>query len=166
MTSTIILFTLIKQMAVGLGVGSSTIAIANFFVAIHDGKIEQQERRMMQVTYVVLRVAMLLILASSLTLLAIQLSSIGLEALTPSILAEVIILFVLYTNATLMTLKVMPSTVGPALQAASWYTLGITSAISIMGIANFNVTQFVLGYVAFFLIVASIVNIGMHYLKK
>ncbi len=165
MGTLIFFLTVIKSIATGLGVGSSTIAIANFFVAIHDGKIDPLERRMMQVTYVVLRVAMVIILLTTLSLLTMNITTLGLSALTPIALAEVTLLFVLYTNAVLMTLKVMPSTVGPALQASTWYTLGITSAIVSLGVTGFNFTQFMLGYIAFFLLAATAVNAGMHYLK-
>lgn len=162
----IFFLSLIQSIAIGLGVGSSTIAIANFFTAIYDGTIDQHERRMMKVTYVVLRVAMILILTTTLTLLALDIYRHGLAALTPTVLGQVTILFVLYTNAILMTLKVMPSSVGPALQASSWYTLGILNFLIADGLDMFNFTQFVLGYVAFFLFAAACINGGMHYLKQ
>lgn len=165
MATILFLLSIIKTLATGLGVGSSTIAIANFFVAIYDGKIDPLERRMMQVTYVVLRVAMTVILVTTLTLLSVHIIEQGLAALTPVVLAEITILFVLYANAVLMTLRIMPSTVGPALQASSWYALGITAALVAMGMTHFNFTQFMLGYIAFFLLAATGVNAGMHYLK-
>ncbi len=60
-----ILVAILQSIGISLGVGSSTIAIVNFFVAIADGKIEPTERKMMQVTYVILRVAMVTILLTT-----------------------------------------------------------------------------------------------------
>ena len=52
----------IQSFAISLGVGSSTLAIVNFFVAIDDGKIDDTERKMMGVVYIILRIAMVMIL--------------------------------------------------------------------------------------------------------
>ncbi len=74
----ITLATIIQSMAISLGVGSSTLAIINFFVAIADGAIDETERKMMGVVYKVLRVAMVLILITTILLLLNLYSSAGL----------------------------------------------------------------------------------------
>ena len=152
--------------ATSLGVGSSTLAITNFFVAIADGKIDDTERRMMGVVYVVLRVAMVLILLTSAILIGLQYLTYGLSPITPFIISEILVLFVLYINAILMTMRVMPSTFGPGLQAGSWYTLGTLAALTELGLTQFALWHFVLAYVTWLLLVVAIVNGIMAILKE
>ncbi len=143
----IILFVaVIFSFATSLGVGSSTLAITNLFVAIADGSIDGTERKMMSVVYVVLRVAMVTLFFMRAILTAYNTYHLGAAAFTPLLFAQWTILAVLYLNAILMTLRIMPSTFGPSLQAGSWYTLGTLAALLPLGLTNFTYGQFVLGY--------------------
>jgi hypothetical protein len=158
----IILATVLQGAAISLGMGASTLAIINFFVAIADGKIEPDERKMMGVVYVILRVAMVLILVTFLILLGVQYLSD-----TPVIinLAQATLIAVLFGNAVLMTKRIMPSKIGPALQASTWYTQGIMAAVLPLGyVLSFG--QFLLAYAALIVFAVSIVNGVMAYLKK
>lgn len=161
-----VLLHILQSMAISLGVGSSTLAIVNFFVAIADGKIDPEERRMMGVVYVVLRVAMVLILITTTGILTLEYLNGGAVALTAYIVAQFTLIFVLFGNAVLMTARLMPSTVGPALQASSWYTFGIITAIAAINLANFSLLQFLFGYATIFIFAVSLVNGIMIYLKK
>jgi hypothetical protein len=156
----IILLLILQSIAISLGVGSSTLAIINFFVAIADGRIDENERRMMGVVYVILRVAMALILLTSgaLTLLHYSSAQTFLVALWT-------LIAVLYINAILMTKRIMPSTIGPALQASSWYTLGVTMTLFSLGLVTFSALQFYLGYAVAILLAVSLVNGTMAILK-
>ncbi len=145
-------------MSVSLGVGGSTIAIVNFFVAIHDGTIEPTERRIMGVTYGVLRVAMATIFITSLTLGLKAYGMAGDVYFTSHIVAFWIVLSVIFLNAVLMTKQIMPSTVGPALQATSWYTLGVLMTIFSLGLSSFTLLQFLLGYMTAIFLAISLVN--------
>ncbi|KXK00168.1 MAG: hypothetical protein UZ19_OD1000081 [Parcubacteria bacterium OLB19] len=149
-------------MGISLGVGSSTLAVLNFFVAIKDGKIEETERHFMGITYIVLRVAMVIILFSSATLVL----TIGQEYLNTYTMAQFLLIGMLYLNAILMTLRLMPSTFGPAIQASSWYTLGFLLAFYNQGVSDFSMTTFLLGYLAMFLVAVAIINGVMGYLKS
>lgn len=160
----IILLTILFNIALSLGVGSSTLAIINFFVAIADGRINSDERRMMGVVYVVLRVSMVLLLLTSLLLMSINVQQVGLITYSPLMIATWILLFVLYLNAILMTIRVMPSAFGPSIQAGTWYTFGVITTLSTLGII-FSVTQFVLVYLSFVLFITLLVNGIMQYLK-
>ena len=156
-----ILFTLVAIMqsfAISLGVGSSTLAIVNFFVAIADGNIEPSERRMMGVVYVVLRIAMIVILVSTLILLAKQYSSTGFGSMSAFSIGQLVIILALFVNAMLMTAHMMPSNFGPALQAGSWYTLGTLAALVPLGLTNFNLIEFFMVYVTWLVLAVSIVN--------
>jgi len=166
MTLFISLVTILQSFTISLGVGSSTLAIVNFFAAIADGTIDETERRMMGIVYVVLRIAMTLILITSLTLIFFAYRDTGLENISNFTIAQLITLAVLYINAILMTWRIMPSTFGPALQAGSWYTLGALSALQILGATDFTILNFLLGYITWLILAVGIVNGVMAILKS
>ncbi len=165
MTMFLTLVAIIQSFAISLGVGSSTLAITNFFVAIADGKIDETERKMMGVVYVVLRVAMVLILGTTVLLVGNTWATVGISGLSAFTWGQIIPLVVLYVNAVLMTAHLMPSTFGPALQAGSWYTLGTLSALAILDMTGFTLMQFLLGYIAWLVLAVAIVNGLMAVLK-
>ncbi len=157
---------ILQSIGVSLGVGSSTLAIINFFVAIADGKIDESERSMMGVVYIVMRVAMVLILITTGILSAMQYALSSTAFLSPLVIGFWLVLAILYINATLMTMRIMPSTFGPALQASSWYTLGILMALSSMGLTGFTLIEFLVAYTAVILLAVSMVRVTMVLLKK
>lgn len=129
--------------AIGLGVGSSTLAIASFLAALKDGTIDESERRMLGVIYVTLRVAMVLILVTTLILAWLRPETFG-----ENIKFLFILVGVLYLNAVLMTKHWIPSSIGPALQAATWYTLGFVASITMFQLFELTYGNFALLYVA------------------
>ena len=159
------LVALIASMATSLGVGSSTLAIINFFVAIADGTIDPAERRMMGNVYVVLRVAMVILFFTLTFQTGFNTYHNGAAALTAFVGAQWTVLAILYTNAILMTLRIMPSTFGPGIQAGSWYTLGGLAALAGLGITGFGYGLFILAYVTFIVFAISLVNGLMAILK-
>lgn len=160
-----VLASVLLSMGISLGVGSSTMAILSFFLAIKDGKIEETERAFMGITYIVLRVAMVIILVSAATLAYLGAANQGAFYFNNYVIAQFILVGVLYVNAILMTLRIMPSTFGPAIQASSWYTLGFLAALYSVGIFDFSMTTFLLGYLSAFLLALSLVNGVMSHLK-
>jgi len=158
MTLFLAFITILQSLSISLGVGSSTLAISNFFVALADGVIDETERRMMGVVYVVLRIAMVLILVTTLLLVAHEYSSVGIAGLHAFTWSQLLALCVLYINAMLMTAHLIPTTFGPAIQGGSWYTLGVLAALGGLGITNFTLGQFLLGYVAWLILAIGIVN--------
>ena len=161
------LFTgVLLAMGISLGVGASTMAVLNFFLAIKDGKIEETERNFMGLTYVVLRVDMVVILFTATISAYFGFSNIGNAYFTSYTLAQFMLIGILYINAILMTLRIMPSTFGPAIQASTWYTLGIMLALTTQGIQEFTMTTFFLCYLALFLVATAIINGVMGYLKS
>lgn len=166
MTVFISILMVLQSFAISLGVGSSTLAITNFFVAIADGTIDPAERRMMGVVYVVLRVAMVAILGCITAILALQWLD-GSLFFTAAHAAALIIILVLYANALLMTMRIMPSTVGPGVQAGSWYALGTLQAFALQSITvtgSYFIT-FLLAYTAWLVLAVGIVNGIMAILK-
>lgn len=164
MTLIISLVGILQTFSISLGVGASSLAIINFFVAIADGKIDETERRMMGVVYLVLRIAMMAILATS-AILAMYEYYVMDGMLSVLSIIELVTLAVLFLNATLMTLRLMPSTFGPALQAGSWYTMGTLAALQIQGIAKFSYLVFFMGYLTWLVLAVGIVNGIMAILK-
>jgi hypothetical protein len=147
-----------QAMSISLGVGSSTLAILNFFTAISDGQIDPAERRIMGVTYTVLRVAMVAILVSTLVLLGLDWTSTETFAFTGYVLAQITLVAVLFINAGLMTAKLMPSKFGPAIQASTWYSLGFILALLPHGLTDFGYLSFVLYYTGFMVLAIVFVN--------
>jgi len=166
MTTLFILTSIIQSFSISLGVGSSTLAITNFFAAIADGKIDETERRMMGIVYIVLRIAMVAILVTSVILISIEVTISGFLGLTAFAYGQIIVIATLYLNAALMTARIMPSTFGPAIQAGSWYTLGTLAALAALGITGFSMPEFLLGYLTWIVLAVSIVNGTMAILKE
>ncbi|MCA9354424.1 MAG: hypothetical protein KC877_02805 [Candidatus Kaiserbacteria bacterium] len=165
MTFFLVFVSILQSIGISLGVGASTLAIANFFAAIADGEIDDTERRMMGIVYIVLRVAMVTILVTTIFLLASEYSVTGLLNMSAFSYAALLTIFVLFTNAMLMTAHLIPSTFGPAIQAGNWYTLGILSALQSIGLTDFTLTHFLMGYVTWLILAIGIVN-GMMALMK
>jgi hypothetical protein len=153
MITLLVLVSIVQSFSISLGVGSSTIAITSFFAAIADGTIEAAERKMLGVVYVVLRVSMVAILATTFVILFLNSF-----ALSPYIIAQLIVIAILFVNAILMTAHIMPSTFGPAIQAGNWYTLGTLAALVPLELTNFTLLQFSLGYVTWIVLAIAIVN--------
>lgn len=165
MTSIAITAGILQSIFISLGVGSSTLAILNFFSAISDGNIDQTERRMMKIVYTILRIAMVGILFTTTTLLWPTVVADGSQLANVSI-AQLIIIVVLFANAALMTMRKMPAKYGPGIQAGSWYTLGIIAALQLQGMTDFTLTDFVIGHVLVMVIAVIGVNVWMKRLAK
>ena len=157
---------ILQSFAISLGVGSSTLAILNFFVAIKDGNIDATERRMMGVVYIVLRIAMVAILITSVLLIAYDYSVAGLASLSTFDGVLLTVVGMLFLNASLMSAHVIPSTLGPAIQAGSWYTLGTLLALLSLNLTDFVFWQFLLAYVVWIALAIAIVNGVMAILKS
>lgn len=162
----LILFLLIIQgMGISIGVGSSTLAVLNFFMAIKDGVITELERNFMGITYHVLRVGMTLILVPAVLLAFIGYNESGSEYFTSYIAAQAVMISILFINSFLMTMRMMPSTFGPAIQAASWYTLGFIYILNSLSIPVTNILVFLFAYATFVFFAISFINAVMAYLK-
>jgi hypothetical protein len=165
MSFIITLVAIIQSFSISLGVGSSTLAILNFFGAIADGTIDATERRMMGIVYIVLRVAIGLILVSTLFLIVAEQASNQAGELSAFAFGQITALAILFINAVLMTLHLMPSTFGPSIQAGSWYTLGTLAALLPLGLTDFTYVQFLLGYLTWIVLAVAIVNGVMAMMK-
>ena len=159
------LTTILQSIAIAMGVGSSTIAVLNFFSAIGDNVIDATERTMMGIVYIVLRVSMNLILLTTLLLTYLGVSALGGAYFTVVTLSIWLLIIVLFLNAFLMTKHIMPSTIGPALQAASWHTLGITTTLISLRLTDYTFLKFFIGYMALFILAVALVNGAMIHIR-
>lgn len=157
------LLTIFQTIIISLGVGSSTLAITNFFVAIWDGKIDEHERRMMGIVYIVLRVVMIAILFTTLSLTILYL--LRQNSLTAFIYQNAFLVTILFINAILMTYCKLPSAFGPAIQVSAWYTLGLMTAFSLVE-WSLSYGQFLLLYITMLFLAISIINAIMMYSKR
>lgn len=146
-----LLVEVLHSMSVSIGVGASTLAVVFYFCSIAgDNSIDEGERRSLGIIYTVLRVAMGLILFFFLAISIIIVNYFGFEGLLRSNIAfEWLLLFILYANAILMTLHIMPIKVGPALQASTWYTLGLMVALFPFTLSFSHYLIFYAGFVIF-----------------
>ena len=119
----------------------------------------------MGIVYIVLRVAMGIILLTTLALSAIQYTQFGPAYFSPFVIGFWVLIVVLFVNAVLMTKHIMPSNIGPALQASSWYTMGIMLALSSLGLYGFSLLAFSVGYAVMITLAVSLVNAIMFLLK-
>lgn len=160
-----IFLTILQVVAISLGVGCSTVAISSFFIAIADGNISVEERKMLGVVYILLRVAMVLILITTLLLFfMVPIEGSVLTSLT-FVMARFVLIACLFINAILMTKRIMPSSFGPAIQAGTWYTLGITTALVPLDLSGFSFFEFIVGYLAALALAVTVVNGVMSHLK-
>ncbi len=144
----------LSGISIALGVGSSTYAILFYFMAMRNPALRDAGKPYQKIVYTVLRVAMILILLT-------ELAKIGFYMYLGAGVAELLasgalvlvwtIVAVLFINAILMTLHKMPMMFGPAIQATSWYTLGIVTALPVV---TFSYVSLMLVYLAGILLVA------------
>lgn len=155
-----IVVSVVQSIAISLGVGASTLAIVNFFVAIADGEISLDERKMMGVVYAILRIAMGAILTTSFILFLLHYMRQA-PYLTVITTAQWTLIGMLFLNAFLMTKHLISSKLGPAIQASTWYTLGIVSALFSLNVQVFSYWQFLVGYAVAMVCAIAVVNLYM-----
>lgn len=142
------LATFIFTIGLTLGVGSSTFALTFFIRALEDGAIDPSEKRFLHTVYVVLRLGMITIAFGLVaTLLA------GQALPLPQYAMQWTLLGVITLNALLMTVRVMPMSVGPVLAGGSWYSLFWITALPLGGVAYPALLIYYGGFlIAFFIV--------------
>jgi len=111
----------------------------------------------MGIVFILLRVAMGLILLTTASIAVHEWLTTGLITLTTYSAALWLFIFVLYINAVLMTLHLMPRSIGPGLQAATWYALGISAAMP-AALTTLSFGAVLIYYIAFLSAVEVLIN--------
>lgn len=124
MTTFQTLLVVLDLFELGLAAGASTFALTFYYMGIKDGKIDASERNFMGAVYFVLRVALVVIIATE----VFYVFRYGIEAFPLVQTAEVLwfrwmLIGVIIVNAILMQFHKMPMWLGPALAGGSWYGL-------------------------------------------
>ncbi len=166
MTTFILSVKILQVMGFSLGVGASTMTIVSFFQAIKDGTIEPIEREFLGLAYIVLRVAMSIILITTLLLTVQGYDTLGLSYFTGYVTAQWTLIVILFINAALMTARLMPSKYGPAIQASSWYSLGFISALIAVDWPTIYYMNFVIYYLLLIAGTTALINHIMFRLQK
>lgn len=143
------IFSVVQSLAISLGVGCSTVAVAYYLTAKQDGPADPARRHDTRPVYTLLRAAMGLILLSTAGLALVFFLGTGGLLLSTYSLAIWTFIAVLFLNAILMTLHRMPRVIGSGLQGGTWYALGITVAVPAQIILNMSYVEFFLWYVGF-----------------
>lgn len=148
--------------SIALGVGSSTLAISSFLYAIaNDNKIDPSERRMLGVIYWALRTAMFGIVLTTGCIHLVEPEFFGAVGLYVWILVGV-----LFGNALAMTKRWVSSKYGPALQAATWYTLGFLVTIHMFELFAVDYQTFIALYAADIVFTLILVNAVLRWVHK
>lgn len=153
---------LIFDIGLTLGVGSSTFALLFFILALRDGVIDDSEKRLMHAVYAVLRIGMVLIvlgLASSLLFGTHPALLTGGMSLSGQYLMQWTLMGVIVVNAILMTKHLMPMKYGPTLAGGSWYSLFLVSSLPLV---SHPYWQIFIGYLLFLVVFYLVFN----YLKN
>ena len=105
------------------------------------------------------------ILVTTVFLVAPTIFAEGFSGLSSIHVGQCIVIAILFLNAMLMTAHIVPSTLGPGLQAGSWYALGTLIALQAQGVTGFTTIQFTLAYAAWLALAIGIINSIMAVLK-
>ena len=159
---TFLLFVAFAQsFGISLGVGASTLAIVNYIVALRDRDIDTSERVIMGVGYTFLRISMGIILVTLFLQAMFLIPQYGLDYFRPFIFAAWLLVIVLFVNAVLMTKHLMPSFIGPSLQAATWYGLATMYFLSTVNLTNLPFTTYIVGYLTLIVVMTIVVNVAI-----
>ena len=131
MESIALLFFLLQQLGMTLGVGSSTFALMFYIVGASDGVIDASERRFMHAVYTTLRIGLFLILISGMAITAAHYFAGDLATVaSPAYLFKWLLLFIIIANAVLMDRHILPAQIGGVVAGGSWYALFIIHTLA------------------------------------
>lgn len=106
-----------------LGVGAATFAEILYARFNSDDIINNEERKVLSVTYMVMRTGLFLLVISGFAfLLYFRLTEDVTTLMSPSFWAKMTVIAVLVGNALLLQARMMPFAIGTALSLTSWYT--------------------------------------------
>lgn len=114
---------LIRFLAVGLCLGTSTVVMTMYYYLVAKGKTESNEKDMMHVLYNILRVGMILAVVTEITCLLYHFHVDNFIYWTdnPELLMRATIFGVIVINATAMQFHKISMWLGPVFAGGSWY---------------------------------------------
>jgi len=115
---------LFRIYTVGLCLGVSTIAMTFYFYVVAKGKTDKSQNVMMHIVYTVLRVGMVLVMCSEITLIIYNYHVNNFLYWTdnPELFIRLTIFGVIFCNAIAMQYKKISMWLGPVFAGGSWYS--------------------------------------------
>lgn len=114
---------LFRTYTVGLCLGVSTIAMTFYFYVVAKGHTEQSQNVMMHIVYTVLRVGMVLVMCSELTMIIYHyhINNFIYWTDNPELFIRLTTFAVILTNAFAMQYRKISMWLGPVFAGGSWY---------------------------------------------
>jgi len=115
--------TLFRTYTVGLCLGVSSIAMTFYFYVVAKGSTDKSQNIMMHIVYTVLRVGMVLVMVSELTMIIYNyhINNFIYWTDNPELLIRLTIFTVIFGNAIAMQYRKISMWLGPVLAGGSWY---------------------------------------------
>lgn len=125
-------FYFLQQLGMTLGVGASTFAVMFYILGMADGRIDASERAFMRAVYTTLRIGLFLIVVSGAAITGAHLL-VGDTAIiaVPAFLFKWILVGIITISGLLMSVHVLPRTLGGIIAGASWYALFIVHTLAV-----------------------------------
>lgn len=114
---------LFRTYTVGLCLGVSTIAMTFYFYVVSQGKTDKSQNVMMHIVYRILRIGMVLVLCSELTLVLYNyyINNTGYWTDNPELFMRITIFSIIVCNAFAMQYRKISMWLGPIFAGGSWY---------------------------------------------
>lgn len=114
---------LLRTYSVGLCLGVSTVAMTFYYYVVAQGQTHAAQNRMMHIVYTLLRIGMVLVIATEIILIAYHYRTHNFIYWTdnPELLMRLTAFGVIVINALAMQYRKISMHIGPALAGGSWY---------------------------------------------
>lgn len=114
---------LFRTYTVGLCLGVSTIAMTFYFYVVSQGKTDKSQNVMMHIVYRILRIGMVLVLCSELTLVLYNyyINNTAYWTDNPELFMRITIFSIIVCNAFAMQYRKISMWLGPIFAGGSWY---------------------------------------------
>lgn len=117
----------LQSLSISLGLGFSTATTVLFLTA--QGQYDETRKNIMHTMYTLLRVAMISILVTTLYLSVTLYLHMGSHYFDTYTLSLWTFLLLLFLNSFLMTTRIIPKKLGPAVQVTTWYALAVSTTL-------------------------------------
>lgn len=156
---------LFRTYTVGLCLGVSTIAMTFYFYVVAKGQTEKSQNVMMHIVYTVLRLGMVLVMTSELTMIAYHYYTNAFIYWTdnPELFMRLTIFAVIICNALAMEYRKISMWLGPVFAGGSWYAYFF---FSVWIETETTYSTLLIGYIAWLTVFGSCLALFRIYLTR